>query len=82
MKAKCLAIAQCHAKLGGIAVQRDAHRPRPHLVEKRTMTSNMRSRCPADLVLLACQEESTAVRAQNWEARKRFDGGQAGSDGG
>lgn len=45
MEAKCLAIA--HAELGGIAVHRAAHR-RPHLLENRTMTSNMMSSPPAD----------------------------------
>ena len=57
MEAKCLAIA--HAELGGIAVQRTAH-CRPHLVEDRTMTSNMMSSPPADRAHLACQEESWA----------------------
>ena len=57
MEAKCLAIA--HAELGGIAVQRAAH-CRPHLVENRTMTSNMMSSPPADRAHLACQEESWA----------------------
>ena len=56
MEAKCLAIA--HAELGGIAVHRAAHR-RPHLLENRTMTSNMMS-TPADRAHLACQEESGA----------------------
>ena len=53
MEAKCLAIA--HAELGGIAVHRAAHR-RPHLLENRTMTSNMMSSPPADRAHLACQE--------------------------
>ena len=57
MEAKCLAIA--HAELGGIAVHRAAHR-RPHLLENRTMTSNMMSSPPADRAHLACQEESGA----------------------
>jgi len=57
MEAKCLAIA--HAELGGIAVHRAAHR-RPHLLENRTMTSNMMSSPPADRAHLACQEESWA----------------------
>ena len=55
MEATCLAIA--HAELGGIAAQRAAH-CRPHLVENRTMTSNMMSSPPADRAHLACQEES------------------------
>ena len=45
MEAKCPAIA--HAELGGIAAQRAAH-CRPHLVENRTMTSNMMSSPPVD----------------------------------
>ena len=57
MEATCLAIA--HAELGGIAAQRAAH-CRPHLVENRTMTSNMMSSPPADRAHLACQEESGA----------------------
>ena len=57
MEAKCLAIA--HAELGGIAVQRAAH-CRPHLLEDRTMTSNMMSSPPADRAHLACQRESGA----------------------
>ena len=57
MEAKCLAIA--HAEHGGIAVQRAAH-CRPHLVENRTMTSNVMSSPPADRAHLACQEESRA----------------------
>ena len=57
MEAKCLAIA--HAELGGIAVQRAAH-CRPHLVENRTMTSNVMTDPLADRAHLACQEESGA----------------------
>ena len=56
MEAKCLAIA--HAELGGIAVHRAAHR-RPHLLENRTMTSNMMSSPPADVI------------ARTWPAKRR-----------
>ena len=57
MEAKCLAIA--HAELGGIAVQRAAH-CRSHLVENRTMSSNMMNNPPASRAHLACQRESGA----------------------
>ena len=57
MEATCLAIA--HAELGGIAAQRAAH-CRPHLVENRTMTSNVMTDPLADRAHLACQEENGA----------------------
>ena len=60
-------MAIAHAEPGGIAVQRRRTPSAAYLAKKRTMTSNMRSRCPADRVHSACQDESS-VRAQTWVA--------------
>ena len=77
MEAKCLAIA--HAELGGIAVHRAAHR-RPHLLENRTMTSNMMGSPPVDRAHLACQEESWAcATVLCGMQRGKGDGGQVQS---
>ena len=46
-------------ELGGIAVQRAAH-CRPHVVENRTMTSNMMSSPPSQSRALGLPEESGA----------------------
>eukprot|EP00964_Phaeocystis_antarctica_P027899 scaffold15730_cov65-Phaeocystis_antarctica.AAC.9 len=79
MEAKCLAIA--HAELGGIAVQRAAH-CRPHLLEDRTMTSNMMSSPPRRSHALGLPKGELGVRngAMWCAARKECDGGQAGAD--
>ena len=79
MEAKCLAIA--HAELGGIAVQRAAH-CRPHLVENRTMTSNMMSSPPRRSRALGLPRGERGVRngAMWYAERKGCNGGQAGAD--